>query len=50
MNRLLVLTYNIRRSLFEQRVKTFYTAEQFQLNNGQKVAIVPVVTNLGDNI
>jgi hypothetical protein len=47
---LLVLAYNVRRSLFEQGLKTFYAARQFRLSNGGKVAVLPVVTNLGDNI
>ena len=50
MNRLLILTYNIRRSLFEQGVKTFYSKHQFQFDSDKKVAILPVVNNLGDNI
>ena len=50
MSRLLIVTYNVRRSMFELGVKTFYPHNKFRLRNGSKVAILPVVTNLGDNI
>lgn len=49
MSRSLVFTYNIRRSLFQQRVTTFYKIDQLQFKN-RKVAILPIVNNLGDSI
>ena len=50
MSRLLIVTYNVRRSMFELGVKTFYPLNKFRIRNGSKVVILPVVTNLGDNI
>ena len=49
MNRLLILSYNVRRSVFEQGLKAFYTRKQLNFKN-YKVAILPVVNNLGDNL
>lgn len=50
MSRALILTYNIRRSIFELGVNAFYTPKHFAMPKGTKVHIIPVVTNLGDNI
>lgn len=50
MSRALILTYNIRRSLFELGAKAFYTPREFKMPNRTKVSIIPVVTNLGDNV
>lgn len=49
MSRSLVFTYNIRRSLFQERVNTFYHIDQLQFRN-RKIAILPIVNNLGDGI
>ena len=49
MNRLLILTYNVRRSLFQLGINTFYKPHQLTFKN-TKFAILPVVNNLGDNI
>lgn len=51
MSRSLILTYNIRRSLFQQGVNTFHQLQRLSFQSPHyKVAIVPVVTNLGDDI
>ena len=50
MSRALILTYNIRRSLFELGVKAFYTPREFTMPDRTPVNILPVVTNLGDSI
>lgn len=50
MSRALVLTYNIRRSLFEQGAKCFYSPRQFQVRPDTTLTILPIVNNLGDNV